>query len=141
MTDFDPALFLDAQSRVWDTVVAELSAGSKTTHWMWFVFPQLKCLGRSPTAKRYGLADLSAAAAYLAHPILRARIIEASTLLLLHTGRSPEAILGPVDALKLRSSMTLFAAAPNAPDVFVRVLDSFYDGTPCPLTRDALDRA
>lgn len=131
---FDAERFLGAQAPVWEEARAELRAGRKASHWMWFVFPQLRGLGRSPTAAFYGLDGLEDAAAYLAHPVLGARLAEAAGLLLAHRGTPAEAILGPVDALKLRSSMTLFAAVPGAPEVFGRVLGAFFDG-PCEATR------
>lgn len=120
--------FVAAQEPVFDTALAELKAARKRSHWMWFVFPQLRGLGRSETAAFYGLAGLEDAAAYLAHPVLGPRLVEATGLMLAHAGTPPEAILGPVDALKLRSSMTLFAAVPGAPEVFAQALGAFYDG-------------
>lgn len=128
------AHFVEAQERVWPQVVAELTAGRKSSHWMWFVFPQLAALGRSPTAKRFGLEDLDEAARYLAHPVLGPRLEEAAARLLAHRGAPPETILGPVDSMKLRSSMTLFSRAPGAAPVFTEVLEAFYGGDPCPLT-------
>ena len=130
----DADLFLSAQEKVWPDVVRELKAGQKTSHWIWYVFPQLAVLGRSERARRYGLADLAAAEAYLADPTLRARLIEVAELLLTHPDMSAEEILGPVDALKVRSSMTLFARVPDAPDVFQRVLETFYGGETCPVS-------
>ena len=136
----DAERFLAAQAPVWAAVRAELSAGTKRTHWMWFVFPQLRGLGRSPTAHHYGLADLEDAAHYLAHPVLSARLIEAATLLLTHEGIPATRVLGPVDALKLRSSMTLFSRVRGAPNVFGRVLDAFHDD-PCERTLALLEEA
>ena len=129
----DAERFLEAQAPVWQEVRTELAAGRKRSHWMWFVFPQLKGLGRSPTAQFYGLDGLVDAAAYLAHPVLGARLVEASHLVLTQSGRPAEAILGSVDALKLRSSATLFAQVPQAPTVFEGVIAAFYDG-PCERT-------
>lgn len=137
MSGFDPNLFLKAQDRVWPSVLKELEQGRKTSHWMWFVFPQLEALGQSPTAKLYGIADLAQAQAYLGHPELRKRLTEVSQLMLGHAGSPARDILGSVDALKLRSSMTLFAHVQDAPDVFQNVLDAFYDG-PCALSEDFL---
>ena len=134
----DPDRFLAAQAPVLATVHAELSAGRKATHWMWFVFPQLAALGRSPTAKHYGLTGLPEASAYLAHPVLGPRLADCTRLLLAHRDTPPEAILGPVDALKLRSSLTLFAAVPSADPVFAEALAAFFGGVPCPLTAAAL---
>ncbi|EPX82449.1 hypothetical protein Salmuc_05198 [Salipiger mucosus DSM 16094] len=130
--------FLDAQDRVWPQVLAELRAGRKTTHWIWWVFPQLAELGRSARARHFGLAGPEEAAAYLEHPVLGPRLVEVSGLLLEHVGTSPNDILGSVDALKVRSCMTLFEAVPNAPPVFAEVLDRLYGGERCPVTRDRL---
>ncbi|MBB94734.1 MAG: calpastatin [Rhodobacteraceae bacterium] len=128
----DAQKFLDAQDKVWPQVVRELKRGEKTSHWIWYVFPQLASLGRSERARHFGLADLAEAEAYLAHPVLRERLEEVAELLMLHRGSSPEDILGPVDALKVRSSMTLFSQVDGAPEVFGTVLDIFYDGVRCP---------
>lgn len=140
--DFDEddelEMFVEAQDTVWPDVLRELTAGQKTSHWMWFVFPQLAELGRSHMAQLYGIGDLDEATAYLAHPELRARLIEVSRLMLGHTGKRPEDILGSIDAKKLRSSMTLFAMVPDAPGEFRAVLEAFYGGSPCPLTLRAL---
>ena len=133
------AAFLAAQDRVWEQVRRELARGRKSGHWIWFVFPQLACLGRSPSARRFGLRDLREAADYLAEDRLRARLEEAAALMLTHAGKDPETILGPLDALKLRSSMTLFSRVPRASPIYARVLDSFYGGRPCPLTLQALN--
>ena len=134
---FDAERFLRAQAPIWEAARAELRAGRKRSHWMWFVFPQLRGLGRSETAAFYGLGGSEDAAAYLAHPVLGARLAEAARLMLAHAGTPADAILGPVDALKLRSSMTLFAAVPGAPEVFGRVLGAFFEG-PCEATRARL---
>lgn len=130
--------FLDAQAQVWPQVVRELQAGQKVSHWVWWVFPQLETLGRSARARHFGLRDAEEARVYLAHPVLGSRLAEASGWLLDHPGRSPEAMLGPVDALKVRSSMTLFEAVPGAPEVFSQVLERLYGGSRCPVTRAAL---
>lgn len=131
-------MFVEAQDTVWSDVLSELSAGKKTSHWMWFVFPQLAELGQSHMAQLYGIEDLSEATAYLNHDKLRSRLVEVSQLLLGHAGTDPSDILGAVDAKKLRSSMSLFAAVPNAPEECQKVLDTFYNGSPCPLTQAAL---
>lgn len=121
--------FVEAQSGgVYDRALAELTRGTKTGHWMWFVFPQIAGLGRSPTAQFYALRDLAEARAYLAHPVLGPRLVGAAEALLAHVGaRSAEAMLGGIDAMKLRSSATLFEAAGGG-TVFARLLDSFYAG-------------
>ncbi|MBD3678209.1 MAG: DUF1810 domain-containing protein [Rhodobacteraceae bacterium] len=130
--------FVDAQDPVLDTVRAELAAGRKASHWMWFIFPQLADLGRSPMAQFYGLANLDEAAAYLAHPVLGPRLVEMSGLLLTHRSTAPEEIMGRIDAMKLRSSMTLFSRVPGAGPVFGEVLEAFYGGEPCPKTLEML---
>ena len=129
--------FVTAQDRHWDAIRAEIAAGRKTSHWMWYVFPQLAGLGRSPTAQHYALEGPEEARAYLAHPVLGARLRESASLLCDLPGDDPEAIFGPVDALKLRSSMTLFdRVAPN--DVFARVLEKYHGGAPDPRTEALL---
>lgn len=120
--------FVAAQDRVWPQVEAELAAGAKASHWMWFVFPQLAGLGRSETARFYGLGSRAEAQAYLAHPILGPRLRRAAELMLTHRGRSAAAVLGPVDALKLRSCLTLFASAAPEEALFRAALAAFYDG-------------
>jgi uncharacterized protein (DUF1810 family) len=132
--------FVAAQDPVWDGVRAELRAGLKETHWIWWVFPQLASLGRSERARHFGLSGLDEAANYLAHPVLGPRLEEAARLMLALEGTPPEDVLGQVDALKLRSSMTLFEAVPGAPAVFAQVLDRLYGGARCPRTREALGR-
>jgi uncharacterized protein (DUF1810 family) len=116
--------FVAAQDRVWQAVLDELRAGRKTSHWMWFVFPQLAGLGRSPMSRRYALADADEAREFYAHPVLGPRLRECCELLLTHTGRSAVDIFGGVDAMKLRSSMTLFAEATDDP-LFTQVLERF----------------
>ena len=129
--------FTDAQDGVYDAALAELRAGRKRSHWMWFVFPQLDGLGSSPTARRYAIRDLAEARAYLAHPVLGARLREAARAVLAVEGRTAEQILGYPDDLKLRSSMTLFARAADDPAEFRAVLDRYYDG-PDPRTEELL---
>jgi uncharacterized protein (DUF1810 family) len=121
--------FVDAQQGIYTQALAELRAGRKRSHWMWFVFPQIAGLGRSETARFYAIADLAEARAYLAHPLLGPRLAEATDAVLAHAGQTPETIFGGIDALKLRSSMTLFEAAARASGTrFAAVLDQFYDG-------------
>lgn len=123
------------QDATYPTALRELRHGRKTTHWMWWIFPQLAALGRSPRAKEYGIADLDEARAYLADPVLRARLVEASEMVLTHPDTPIEQIMGPVDAVKLRSCATLFEAASNGKEpVFARLLETFYEGARCPLT-------
>lgn len=131
---FDLARFLHAQEGVLDDVRRELGAGLKRSHWMWFVFPQLRGLGRSPTALRYGMSGLDEARAFAAHPVLGPRLLEWTRLALAHRGRTAHAIFGSPDELKFRSSMTLFAraAADGAP--FEAALDAFFEGGADPAT-------
>lgn len=130
--------FVTSQAPVWDDVLRELRTGRKVTHWIWWVFAQLASLGRSPRARHFGLGSVDEAAAYLAHPVLGPRLEQVSALLLEHAGTDPEEILGPVDALKVRSCMILFEAVPGAPAVFAEVLEQMYGGSRCPLTLAAL---
>ncbi|MEM6622581.1 MAG: DUF1810 domain-containing protein [Pseudomonadota bacterium] len=125
---FNLSRFVNAQAGVIGQVQAELGAGQKASHWMWFIFPQLRDLGRSQTAKFYGLSGAEEAAAYLAHPALGAALLECTRLMIAARPASAEQILGNIDALKFRSSMTLFAALPGADPVFQQALDAFYDG-------------
>jgi uncharacterized protein (DUF1810 family) len=134
----DLARFVEAQEPVYRTAVAELRAGRKRTHWMWFVFPQLRQLGRSPTAVHYGIASRDEATAYLAHDLLGRRLRECARVVAAVDGRSAEQIMGPVDALKLRSSMTLFAEVTDDDHDFTRVLERFYSGEPDSLTVELL---
>jgi len=124
--------FVSAQETTYERALAELRAGQKRSHWMWFVFPQIAGLGSSPTAQRYAIRDLTEARAYLAHPLLGPRLTECARALLAVEGRSAEQILGYPDDLKLRSSMTLFAEAADEPaaTVFREVLERYYDGEP-----------
>ncbi|RDH79093.1 DUF1810 domain-containing protein [Mycolicibacterium moriokaense] len=125
---YDLQRFVDAQSGVFDTVVDELSAGRKRSHWMWFVFPQLRGLGSSPTAVRFAISSLDEARAYLAHETLGPRLRQCAGLVAGTAGRSAEEIFGWPDNLKLRSSMTLFAHATDDNAEFLAVLTSFYEG-------------
>ncbi len=134
--------FVAAQGPIYVEVLRELRAGRKQSHWMWFVFPQLRGLGRSPLAQQFGLADLEAARAYLAHPLLGARLVECCRILLGLQGRSANQIFGSPDEVKLRSSMTLFThAAPVADAPFRAVLDKYFAGIEDPLTLKMLREA
>ena len=137
MTAANLQRFLLAQEGVIERVYDELRAGRKTSHWMWFVFPQLEGLGRSATAQHYALASLEEARAYLAHPELGGRLRECCRLLLCHRDNTAEHLLGPVDALKLRSSMTLFLRA-SGEALFEQVLEAFYAGREDSLTLELL---
>jgi uncharacterized protein (DUF1810 family) len=125
---WDLQRFVAAQDPVYVRVRAELARGAKQSHWMWFVFPQLKELGRSATARHYGIRSRAEAIAYLAHPLLGARLIECTQLMLAVEGRSALEILGPPDDLKFRSSMTLFGALPLPPPEFAAALDRYFHG-------------
>ena len=121
--------FVGAQDGgVYEQALRELRAGAKLGHWMWFVFPQVAGLGRSSTAQHYALAGLEEARAYLAHPVLGPRLVECAQALLELSGRDPVRVLGSVDAVKLRSSMTLFEAAAPDERVFAEVLERWFDG-------------
>jgi uncharacterized protein (DUF1810 family) len=120
--------FVAAQAPVMADVLAELAAGAKRTHWMWFVFPQLAGLGRSETARYYGIASRDEALAYWRHPVLGPRLVQCCALLRAHAARGAERVLGGIDALKLRSCLTLFEqVAPEEP-VFGELLEAFYGG-------------
>jgi len=140
---YDLARFVEAQARCYARVLEELAAGQKTSHWMWFIFPQLRGLGLSSTARRFGLSGLEEACAYLAHPLLGGRLRECTRLLLALEGRTAHEIFGSPDDLKLRSCLTLFAyAAEPAPlpdtRVFGEALAKYYRGEPDPRTLELL---
>jgi uncharacterized protein (DUF1810 family) len=136
MSHSDPAdphglqRFVEAQDAggTYEAAVAELGAGHKRSHWMWFVFPQLAGLGRSQVSRRFAISSLSEAVAYLAHPILGPRLLECTRLLTELSGRTAQDIFGGIDAMKLRSSMTLFARAAPENSLFQRVLDDYFEG-------------
>lgn len=130
--------FVEAQAPVYDRVCEELGAGRKQSHWMWFVFPQLKALGRSQTAQHYGIADAAEALAYWQHPLLGPRLVQCAELVLAVSNHTAHDIFGSPDDLKLRSSMTLFAAVAPESKTFQSVLDRYYDGQPDPATLDQL---
>jgi uncharacterized protein (DUF1810 family) len=126
--------FIDAQNPVIATVLDELQAGRKRTHWMWFVFPQHVGLGRSGMARRFGLGSLEDAREYLADPVLGGRLVVCTEAVLVHRTKLAREIFGSTDAMKFRSCMTLFAiAAPQSP-IFQRALDEFFGGESDPLT-------
>jgi uncharacterized protein (DUF1810 family) len=126
--------FVDAQSPQLAEAKAELAAGRKRTHWMWYVFPQLRGLGRSETARHFGLASRAEAAAYLAHPVLGPRLRDCVDILLGLEGRSAHDVFGSPDDLKLRSCLTLFRELEGAGSVFDRALRKYFDGVPDPAT-------
>ena len=130
MNDDDLQRFVQAQEARLDDVLAELAAGRKHTHWMWFVFPQLRGLGHSQMARHFGLQSRGEAAAYLAHPLLGPRLRECVELVLAVDGRSAHAIFGSPDDLKLRSCLTLFREIDGAGGVFGKTLEKYFDGEP-----------
>ena len=121
-----------------DRAVAELRRGRKSSHWMWFVFPQIAGLGQSPMSKRYAIRSLAEARAYLRHPVLGPRLLECAGILAAHQDRSAQQIFGELDARKLQSSMTLFARAAPDEAVFTDVLDRYFGGMPDPATDQRL---
>lgn len=140
---YDLARFLEAQQHCYARVLQELAAGEKTSHWMWFIFPQLRGLGVSSTARRFGLSGLEEARAYLAHPLLGGRLRECTQRVLAVEGRTAKEIFGSPDDLKLRSCLTLFANAAEPPPhphtgVFGEALAKYYRGEPDPRTLELL---
>jgi uncharacterized protein (DUF1810 family) len=125
---FDLERFVEAQDAIYDAVVQELRLGRKTGHWMWFIFPQVAGLGQSAMSQRYAIGSLDEAQAYLAHPVLGTRLRECAHLVLAIPDRSAEEVLGPVDAMKLRSSATLFNLAEPDEPVFAALLDRCFGG-------------
>ena len=135
---FDLDRFVLAQAGTYEGALRELRDGRKTGHWIWFIFPQVSGLGRSDVSRYYAISSLEEARAYLAHPVLGPRLRESAAALLSVPGRSAEQILGGIDAMKVRSSMTLFhRAAPDEP-LFRQVLDRFYGGVEDELTNEQL---
>ena len=132
--------FVDAQRDVYDRVRAELQRGEKQSHWIWFIFPQLRSLGRSATAKFYGISSIDEAAAYLAHPLLGERLRECTRFVLAIRGRTAHQIFSSPDDMKFRSSMSLFAQATRTDGVFAEALGMYFGGEPDPLTIDLIGR-
>lgn len=128
------ARFIEAQTSTYGTALAELRRGEKTGHWMWFVFPQLAGLGRSSTAQLYAIRDLAEARAFLAHPVLGPRLVEAVEAINTLPGHDAHAVFGSPDDLKLRSSLTLFHAAAPQEAAFGEALDKYFAGENDPLT-------
>lgn len=126
--NYDLNRFLKAQELTYPWALREIKNGRKQTHWMWYIFPQLKELGRSATAKYYGIENLEEAKKYLAHPVLGTRLKEISEVLLNLETNDPYKVMGDIDALKLRSSMTLFAEIEGYDSVFWKVIDKYYGG-------------
>jgi uncharacterized protein (DUF1810 family) len=137
---FDLEPFVAAQSGIYADVVAELGAARKSSHWMWFVFPQIAGLGMSPTSQRYAIGSLAEARAYLAHPVLGARLLECTQLVLsAPSTATADSIFGGIDARKLRSSMTLFLRAAPDEALWQQVLDRYFGGSPDTRTDQLLD--
>jgi uncharacterized protein (DUF1810 family) len=127
---YDLARFTEAQQDTYDDALDELRRGRKRSHWMWFVFPQVAGLGSSFAARRFAISSLDEARAYLQHPVLGPRLRECAEAMLGNTDATARQILGDIDAMKLRSSMTLFQLAAPDDHVFARVIDRFFEGAP-----------
>jgi uncharacterized protein (DUF1810 family) len=138
---YDLQRFVDAQASVYPTVLAELRSGTKRSHWMWFVFPQIAGLGTSAMAHRYAITGLDEARAYLAHPLLGQRLAECAALVVAIEDTPLDRILGWPDNLKFHSSMTLFSAVPGHDTVFDLALAKYFDGLPDDRTVESLERA
>ena len=139
-TNNDLTRFLDAQNKLYLTAYSEIKKGKRESNWMWFVFPQIKGLGKSSIADYYAIADLNEATEFLQHPILAKHLIDISEVLLTYNLKSAESILGDLDARKLRSSLTLFSQVENANPIFQELLDVFFCGHLDPLTLSITDR-
>ena len=139
--EFQLERFIEAQDNVYSQALSEVGNGRKVSHWMWFIFPQLKGLGSSSTALFYGIDGLVEATAYFNHPVLGKRLVEISETLLKIKGRSANSIFGTPDDLKLKSSMTLFSKVENADPVFKKVLRQYFDGKEDLRTVQMLDKA
>ena len=133
--------FVQAQTGIYEQALAEVTRGHKTSHWMWFVFPQIAGLGLSDMSRRYAIRDPEQARAYLAHPVLGPRLQAGFAAALAVTGRSAHEIFGSPDDLKLRSSATLFAAVSEPGSIFQQVLDKYFDGQPDAETQRLIRRA
>jgi uncharacterized protein (DUF1810 family) len=140
VTVYDLERFVEAQNAggTYERVLAELRLGHKTSHWMWFVFPQIAGLGQSQMSRTYAIGSLSEARAYLAHPILGSRLKECCRLVLDTRAPTAEAIFGGIDAVKLRSCVTLFGRADPSEPLFSQVLDRYFNGRPDPATKELL---
>jgi uncharacterized protein (DUF1810 family) len=125
---------VDAQAQVYEQVRREMEAGRKQSHWMWFIFPQIVGLGQGPMSIRFAVASLAEAKAYLAHPVLGARLRECAQLTLDVEAKTARDIFGGIDEMKFRSSMTLFARAASDEDLFQRCIDKYFAGASDPAT-------
>ena len=137
---FNLQRFVEAQSTAFERARAELLAGRKVTHWMWFVFPQLEGLGRSEMARRYAISSLAEARAYLEHPILGPRLVECTRIVNRLDGKSAREVFGAPDDLKFRSSLTLFARVASGEPVFDQALAKYFDSVSDPMTLERLGR-
>lgn len=126
--------FIKAQKYSYEAALSEIKNGVKRTHWMWYIFPQLKELGKSEIAKHYGIEDFEEAKMFLEHPLLGARLREISNALINLSTNNPYSVMGDIDGLKLQSSMTLFAEIEACDSVFTKVLDKYYNGNKDPKT-------
>jgi uncharacterized protein (DUF1810 family) len=135
---FDLQRFVNAQDPVFEEVLLELRRGNKQGHWMWFIFPQMRGLGISGMSQRFAISSLAEAQAYLAHAVLGPRLIQCTEMVNAVEGRSAERIFGPVDAMKFRSSMTLFCEAATAGSVFDQALKKYFAGEPDTRTLELL---
>lgn len=133
--------FIDAQERDYDTAYSEIKNGKKVDHWMWYIFPQLKGLGKSETSEFYGISGIEEARAFLEDDFLGGNLVEISSLVLGLETNDLKDVFGAIDYMKLRSCMTLFAEADSDYEVFFRVLEKFYDGEPCEKTLKILNGA
>lgn len=134
--------FVEAQEHTYELALREIMGGQKRSHWMWYIFPQLRSLGRSYRSYFYGIENLDEAKRYIAHPILGKRLVEICNALILIQGKSAEEIFGSIDAMKLRSSMTLFSIASMESDsIFKKILERFFDGEEDNITLELLQRS
>jgi len=140
MPEKDLVRFLEAQNQMYLTALSEVKKGNKKSHWMWFVFPQLKGLGTSENAWHFGISGIAEAKLYFQHPVLGKHLVEISRALLELNGTTAREIFGTPDHMKLRSCMTLFATLENTDPVFRLVLDKYFDSQPDPLTLSLLSR-
>jgi len=138
--DYNLQRFIDAQQPVIDSVIAELKRGRKHGHWIWFIFPQLKGLGHSANSEFYGITSVEEAVVYLQHPTLGPRLIECTQLVNAIERRSAEDIFGEIDAMKFRSSMTLFAQAARDNSIFIEAMNKYFAGEFDALTANRLGR-
>ena len=135
----DLTRFKEAQKLAYQQAYNEMEAGKKWTHWMWFIFPQMRGLGHSKIAFRYGITSMEEATAYLNDPVLGPRLVDICKVLQRHTDQSANSIFGSPDDMKFRSCLTLFSKVPGADALFSELLQQYYGGMPCPLTNELLN--